>query len=76
MGLRPHTLFQVVAIQSCQLSNSQRPTDSPETFRIPGNVPDVTSCPHRKAGTVSLLSVKRWLSPGSLFIDYVALIRS
>jgi hypothetical protein len=72
MGLR-HSLFWVIAVPSSQLSNSQRPAGSAETTRIPGNVLDVTSCPYRKTGTMSLRSVKRWLSAGFLFVDCVAL---
>jgi hypothetical protein len=72
MGLRP-SYFWVIGDISCQFSDSQSPSAATKTTRIPGNTPDVMSCPHSKAGTMSLLNIKWWLSAGSFFCNYVAL---
>jgi hypothetical protein len=57
LGLQA-SYFRVTAYLSCQISCSQRPSAAAKTTRIPGKIPDVTSCPHSNTGTMSLAELK------------------
>jgi hypothetical protein len=63
VGLWPSN-SKFIASLSCQISCSQRPSAVAKTKRIPGNISDVTFCPHSNTGTtcISLLNIRRWLS--------------